>query len=80
MIGANIGGIPELIRDGETGFVFPSADVDALSELLDKVSAFDDQTLVNMGLAGRRWMEAEFGRQTHLQLLKEVYRGVGVNV
>ena len=80
VLGADIGGIPELIREGETGYVFPSGDVEALSRLMQKVADEDDATLVRMGLAGRRWLETDFGRQTHLQLLKEVYRGVGVDV
>ncbi|MDO6460051.1 glycosyltransferase family 4 protein [Granulosicoccaceae sp. 1_MG-2023] len=80
VLGADIGGIPELIREGETGFVFPSADVAALSALMTKVAAMSDGTLCEMGQAGRRWMEADFSREAHLAMLKDVYAGVGANV
>ena len=32
VLGADIGGIPELVRDGETGYVFPPGDAGALAE------------------------------------------------
>ena len=34
VIGANIGGIPELITDGENGMLFPSGDADALADTI----------------------------------------------
>ena len=80
VIGANIGGIPELIREGQTGFVFPSGDVNALSQVLQDVAAMSDDKLVEMGAAGRAWMESDFSRAAHLAMLKEVYVGVGANV
>ena len=32
VVGADIGGIPELIREGETGYLFPAGDADALAQ------------------------------------------------
>ena len=32
VLGAGIGGIPELVRDGETGYLFPPGDAGALAE------------------------------------------------
>jgi glycosyltransferase involved in cell wall biosynthesis len=32
VVGAEIGGIPELVREGETGYVFPVGDAAALAE------------------------------------------------
>lgn len=37
VIGAAIGGIPEMIRDGETGFLVPAGDVAALESLLRRL-------------------------------------------
>jgi glycosyltransferase involved in cell wall biosynthesis len=34
---SNIGGIPELVRDGETGLLFPPGDADALAERLGRL-------------------------------------------
>jgi glycosyltransferase involved in cell wall biosynthesis len=43
VIGADIGGIPELIREGETGFLFRSGNVESLVETLTKVQAWAPQ-------------------------------------
>ena len=37
VIGANIGGIPELIGKDETGFLFPSGDIDALCDCIHRI-------------------------------------------
>lgn len=37
VIGSNIGGIPELIKPGETGFVFESGDADALKARIEEL-------------------------------------------
>src|SRR6202521_6068617 len=55
IIGANIGGIPELIRQGETGFVFASGNVDALVEVLTRVQRLPISTVRCIGMAGREW-------------------------
>ena len=38
VVGADIGGIPELISDGETGFLFESGNVEALSAAIRKIT------------------------------------------
>lgn len=72
VIGANIGGIPELIVDGEDGFLVPSAGTEALREKLlwmgeHKVEAAE------MGRIGRMKMETEFNADIHYQKIKNIY-------
>lgn len=38
-IGSDAGGIPEYIKDGETGYIFPTENVEALSQLLLRVAS-----------------------------------------
>lgn len=38
VVGANIGGIPELIDDGKTGFLFEPGNADALAEAIEKAN------------------------------------------
>ena len=45
VIGAKIGGIPELIRDGRDGFIFTPGNVDSLAEKLDKMMLLDRSQL-----------------------------------
>ena len=41
IIGADIGGIPELIRQEETGFIFESGNVDSLVAVLERVQRLE---------------------------------------
>ncbi len=80
VIGADIGGIPELVKHDETGFCFPSGDVQRLTDILIYVEQESDKRVVEMGMRGRRWMEAEYSRSEHFRLLNKVYREVGTVV
>jgi colanic acid/amylovoran biosynthesis glycosyltransferase len=59
VIGSRVGGIPEGIVDGETGFVVPERDCEALgarmSQLLDEPA-----TRLRMGVQGRAFVERAF--------------------
>lgn len=58
LVASDVGGHRELIRDGETGFLFPAGDASALARTLESVLARrDDWDRVRT--AGRRFVEAE---------------------
>lgn len=78
VIGAAIGGIPELVRVGETGALFPSGDAEALAARLREFAAKTDDEILTMGRAGRRWMEADFTAPRYRERLLDLYRGMGV--
>ncbi len=73
VIGANIGGIPELIVDGVDGFLVPSARTEALREKLMWMSQHKAEA-IEMGLAGRQKMETEFNADIHYQKIMDVYQ------
>jgi glycosyltransferase involved in cell wall biosynthesis len=77
VIGARIGGIPELLREGETGFGFDSGNVDSLVAALRRVLDLPDSTVESMGRSGRRWLEEDFTAELYVQRLLAVYREVG---
>ncbi|MCR4792410.1 MAG: glycosyltransferase family 4 protein [Lachnospiraceae bacterium] len=52
VIGADIGGIPELIREGETGLLFESGNADALCDAIKKI-ALDEENAEKMHEACR---------------------------
>jgi glycosyltransferase involved in cell wall biosynthesis len=78
IIGANIGGIPELIRQEETGFVFESGNGDSLVEVLERVQRLEPARLQRMGSAGRAWMRAEFSPSAYQDRMVALYQGFGV--
>jgi len=78
IIGANIGGIPGLIRQGETGVVFTRGSVDALVEVLTRVQRLPISTVRCIGLAGREWMRAEFSPAAYRDRMLALYQEIGV--
>jgi len=80
VIGAGIGGIPELISEGETGSLFKSGDVDDLAAKLRRYADLSDSEIHEMGRAGRRWMEQDFTAERYRERLLGLYGEMGVAV
>jgi glycosyltransferase involved in cell wall biosynthesis len=53
------GGAPELVDDGKTGFIVPTADAQALGEAMNKI-AHDKQQCSDMGLAAKERLARHF--------------------
>ena len=79
VIASQIGGLAEVVRDGETGINSsvgsPEKLAEAISELWNSPDAAEE-----MGRAGRRWVEEEFTPEKHYEGLKEIYKKVGVEL
>jgi glycosyltransferase involved in cell wall biosynthesis len=73
VIGANIGGIPELIREDVTGALFRAGDVEALAAALGHLAETPDRRLAEMGAAGRRWVEQDFSAVTYRNRMLDLY-------
>ena len=73
VIGADIGGIPELIVDGVDGFLVPSRGQEALRDRLLWMAEHKDEA-IEMGRAGRRKMETEFNADIHYERIMNVYQ------
>ena len=80
VIGAANAGIPELIRQDETGALFPTGDVAALAETLTRFAALPDSRIAAMGAAGRAWVETDFCPSVYLQRQLDLYDALGVRV
>lgn len=78
VIGANIGGIPEMVLDGETGWTFASRDVNSLTELLTRVAALPTATMETAGRNARHHVSSHFNRAGYLQATLELYASLGV--
>jgi len=85
VIATNLEGIPEMVKDGETGFLIKKhrkpfysidADFDVVDDLVDKASILiEDSTLRRkMGLAGRKEIETgEFSIKKRNEKLKRIF-------
>ena len=53
VIATYIAGTPELVQDGQTGWLVPAGDVTALAAAMDRIGAAPLATLTKMGRSGR---------------------------
>jgi glycosyltransferase involved in cell wall biosynthesis len=72
VIGANIGGIPELVKDNITGFTFTPWDAADLRTKITSLFANLD-VAVEMGRNGRKLVETELSAENHYLKLMEIY-------
>jgi glycosyltransferase involved in cell wall biosynthesis len=75
---ADIGGTPEMVADGETGWVFPSRSIEALADRLLLVAELADDDVRAVGEAARRRVEQEFSPQRYIEGVRGVYGRLGV--
>ncbi len=80
VIGAKIGGIPELIREGETGVTFESGNIESLKNALIKFKNMTDDAVIEMGKTARQWVENEYTVKNYSQRLQILYSKLGVNL
>jgi glycosyltransferase involved in cell wall biosynthesis len=72
VVATRVGGIPELIDDGKTGFLVARGDVNLAAEIVQRL--LDDGELrKTLGCAGCRKTEERFNLQTNVQELLRVY-------
>ncbi len=70
-----VGGMPEIVVDGETGLIVPAEDPAALAVAIRVLLEDADRRMV-MGEAGRRRVEACFTLSQRLRRLEVIYREV----
>jgi glycosyltransferase involved in cell wall biosynthesis len=76
VVGFDVGGIPEMVSDGETGFLAPAGDVGALADAIERILGNDNWE--KLAAACRERVEQQFDLRTqgkrYLQLYQNVIR------
>jgi glycosyltransferase involved in cell wall biosynthesis len=72
LVGSRMGGLPEMIRPGETGLLFPRDDEEALADALIAVCR-DHALAERMGCAARRVALEQYTDATYVQRFVETY-------
>ena len=72
VIGSRIGGIPELVRDGETGLTFEPGNVEDLRAKV-KILISNSDAVYKMGQGARRFVEEKLNPEVHYQGLIKIY-------
>jgi glycosyltransferase involved in cell wall biosynthesis len=74
VIASAVGGLPEIVVDGETGLVVPSGDAEALAEAIVALAG-DPERAAHMGAAGRERALGEFTPERSVRRVEELYTG-----
>ncbi len=72
VIGSNIGGIPELIKNYETGLTFEMGNVEDLSSRI-KYMINNPEAVIRMGKNARNFVECTMNAEIHYKELMEIY-------
>jgi len=76
VIGANIGGIPELIQNNTTGFLFESRDVTELRDKIELANKISDNEYKMMSENARAFAIENFNEDIHYEQLMSIYKSV----
>lgn len=79
VLGANIGGIPEMLQDNVTGYIFKSNDTEELKDVLLKMQSMPDQSISTIGKNARNFVANTFTRERYYNDMTKLYSSLGVN-
>ncbi|HEY9206277.1 MAG TPA: glycosyltransferase family 4 protein [Candidatus Methanoperedens sp.] len=72
LIGSDIGGIPDWINNGETGFLFEPRSVEQIAGRIVQILSDDDME-ISMGRTARKKVEKEFNMTEHTDIMEKIY-------
>ncbi|RJQ47062.1 MAG: glycosyltransferase family 1 protein [Gaiellales bacterium] len=75
VIGSDIGGIPEMVREGETGLLAAPGNAEELGAAVERLWN-DPELCREMGHAARAMAEEEYAPQVHYEKIMETYKQV----
>jgi PEP-CTERM/exosortase A-associated glycosyltransferase len=75
LVASDVGGHKELIRDGETGLLFPAGNAAALAESLHKLIQ-DNELRDRLASQGREWVRKNHSWEKTTSVYEEIYRKV----
>lgn len=73
VIGARLGGLPELVRDDETGLLFEAENERHLAQAMERLLA-DPETRQNLGRRAQELAKAEFDFNAMVDAYERIYR------
>jgi glycosyltransferase involved in cell wall biosynthesis len=79
VIASHIGGLPEMIDHGRTGWLVPMDDPNALGEMLAAVRDLPDARVEEVGRAAREYVLTEHSWSGYLDRMQTLYAQLGVH-
>jgi glycosyltransferase involved in cell wall biosynthesis len=72
VVATPVGGVPEVVSDGENGLLVPPADVDALTVALDQLVASPERR-TRLGAAARKRVEERYEIDVFAHAVQNIY-------
>ena len=79
VIASNIGGIPEIVKNRRTGFLFESANAEDLTKQISEANKISELEYKIMSDNAVLYANQEFSPDVHYQKLKDIYQEVLVS-
>jgi len=71
---SRIGSLPDLVKDGESGYLFECGNPDSLAQAIERMA--DDEQVRKMGLVSRQLMTDRFSAEAHYKKLIQLFSKV----
>jgi len=75
VITTNVGGCPEIIRDGETGILIPSENSDALAQAIIRLLG-DAPLRQQLSQAAQHWVVEHFSEEKNISAFEQLYQSL----
>jgi glycosyltransferase involved in cell wall biosynthesis len=75
VVASNVGGVPEIVVDGKTGFLVPPGNSDTLRQALEQLIP-DREKREKMGREGRKRVEQMFTLEKNVRATEQVYQDI----
>lgn len=73
VIASNVGGVSEVVKNGETGILIEPKKIDSLAEAISKLVE-NKSMRVKMGKAGRKFVKETYNWNNNTQIMENLYR------
>lgn len=75
---SKVGGIPEFVEEGKTGWLFNPQNPDELIDKLNKILTLKETELREIGNQGRKSVISRFSEERYIQTLEQFYKSLQV--
>lgn len=73
VIASNIGGLPEIVIENKTGFLFEPGNEEKLAEIIKNANAINESVYIKMAYNARNFAEKHFSEEKHYHKLLTIY-------
>ena len=73
VIGSNIAGIPELIKDKQDGFLFQTRNPNNLAEVIKEAMSLSQEDYKKMSDSAYKFATDNFSKEAHYKQLSKIY-------